>query len=282
MPDHYRILGLQRDASEADIKKAYRTLALKWHPDKNPDNKDLAERKFKEISNAFKLLSNPDDRAHYDRYGDEPDRPQSRGNHHGGGHGGFHEQELTPEDIFNMFFGMPPQRRGGVPRRQHHAQQGGGMEGMQINLMQLMPLLLIITFSLLSSLNLGSESPYSLRQSPDYSLERQTVSSGVRYWVSESFELLHGESEQLRKVEDRVESDNHRRVSRRCQAERGQRQRMMDSAGHYSGEERARMLDQANSFPLDWCEEKDRLDAQSDGMRKTAPVPVATQRLCSG
>ena len=55
MPDHYRILGLQRDASEADIKKAYRTLALKWHPDKNPDNKDLAEKKFKEIGNAFKV-----------------------------------------------------------------------------------------------------------------------------------------------------------------------------------------------------------------------------------
>ena len=71
MPDHYRILGLQRDASEADIKKAYRTLALKWHPDKNPDNKDLAEKKFKEIGNAFKVLSDPNDRAHFDRYGDD-------------------------------------------------------------------------------------------------------------------------------------------------------------------------------------------------------------------
>ena len=62
-------------------------------------------------------------------------------------------------------------------------------------------------------------------------------------------------------VEERVEQDNHRKVSRRCQAERGQRQRMMDQAGHYGGEERARMHEQANSFPLDWCEEKDRLDA---------------------
>ena len=263
MPDHYRILNLQRDASEADIKKAYRTLALKWHPDKNPDNKDMAERKFKEIGNAFRLLSNPDDRAHFDRYGDDADRPQPRRHHqhHGQGHGGMHEQELTPEDIFNMFFGMPPQHRRAAPRRQQHAQQGGGVESMQINLVQLAPLLLLLAFSLLSSLNLGGESPYSLRQSPDYSLERQTVASGVRYWVSESFELLHDESELLRKVEDRVESDNHRKVSRRCQAERGQRQRMMDSAGHYGGAERARMLEQANSFPLDWCEEKDRLDA---------------------
>ena len=121
MPDHYRILGLQRDASEADIKKAYRTLALKWHPDKNPDNKDLAEKKFKEIGNAFKVLSDPNDRAHFDRYGDDADRPAPRRHHgHGQRYGGMHEQELTPEDIFNMFFGMPPAGR-------HAATSGPGM-----------------------------------------------------------------------------------------------------------------------------------------------------------
>ena len=209
MPDHYRILNLQRDASEADIKKAYRTLALKWHPDKNPDNKDLAEKKFKEIGNAFRLLSDPNDRAHFDRYGDDADRPQPRRHHgHGQRHGGMHEQELTPEDIFNMFFGMPPQHRRAAPRRQHAQQQGGGGEAVNINLVQLAPLFLLLAFSLLSSLSFGSDTPYVLRQSPDYSLERQTVASGVRYWVSESFELLHVESEQLRKVEHRVELDN--------------------------------------------------------------------------
>jgi DnaJ family protein B protein 12 len=201
MPDHYRILGLQRDASEADIKKAYRTLALKWHPDKNPDNKDLAEKKFKEIGNAFKVLSDPNDRAHFDRYGDDADRPAPRRHHgHGQRHGGMHEQELTPEDIFNMFFGMPPQHRRAAPRRPHYAQQQGGVEAMNINLGQLAPLFLLLAFSLLSSLSLGGDTPYSLRQSADYSIERQTVASGVRYWVSESFELLHVESEQLRKV----------------------------------------------------------------------------------
>ena len=145
MPDHYRILGLQRDASEADIKKAYRTLALKWHPDKNPDNKDLAEKKFKEIGNAFKVLSDPNDRAHFDRYGDDADRPAPRRHHgHGQRYGGMHEQELTPEDIFNMFFGMPPQHRRAAPRRPHHAQQHGGVEAMNINLIQLAPLFLLL------------------------------------------------------------------------------------------------------------------------------------------
>ena len=87
------------------------------------------------------------------------------------------------------------------------------------------------------------------------------LSSGVRYFVGESFELLHSEVEQLRKVEERVELDNRRAVTKKCQAERGHRQKMVDAADSYQGEERARMLEQANRFPLDWCEEKDRLDA---------------------
>lgn len=66
MVDHYAVLGLQRNATAEDIKKAYRKEALRWHPDKNADKKDLAERKFKDISAAFKVLSDPDERAHYD------------------------------------------------------------------------------------------------------------------------------------------------------------------------------------------------------------------------
>ena len=52
MPDYYRTLGVSRDASDADIKKAYRKEALKWHPDKNPEQKEIAEKRFKDISQA--------------------------------------------------------------------------------------------------------------------------------------------------------------------------------------------------------------------------------------
>ena len=55
--DYYEILGIKRDATENEIKKAYRKLALKWHPDKNQDNKSEAELKFKEISEAYNVLS---------------------------------------------------------------------------------------------------------------------------------------------------------------------------------------------------------------------------------
>lgn len=67
--DYYAILGLSKDANENDIKKAYRTLAMKWHPDKNPNNKEEAERKFKEISEANDVLSDPEKRSKYDQFG---------------------------------------------------------------------------------------------------------------------------------------------------------------------------------------------------------------------
>ena len=86
--DYYAILGVKKDATEAEIRKAYRKLALKWHPDKNPDNKKEAEEKFKKINEAYSVLSDKNKRNQYD---------------HGGIHfdfGGF-----NADDIFKDFFG---------------------------------------------------------------------------------------------------------------------------------------------------------------------------------
>ncbi|XP_026329255.1 dnaJ homolog subfamily B member 6 isoform X2 [Hyposmocoma kahamanoa] len=71
MVDYYRVLGVTRIASEGEIKKAYRKLALKWHPDKNPDNAEEANRRFKEISEAYEVLSDERKRRVYDQYGKE-------------------------------------------------------------------------------------------------------------------------------------------------------------------------------------------------------------------
>ena len=65
----YEVLGVARDASDADIKKAYHKLVMQYHPDRNPGNKD-AEEKFKEVNNAFDILKDPQKRAAYDRFGD--------------------------------------------------------------------------------------------------------------------------------------------------------------------------------------------------------------------
>jgi len=93
--DYYEILGVSRDASPEDIKKAYRKLAVKFHPDKNPGD-HTAEDKFKELGEAYEALSDPDKRAAYDRYGHDA----FTGGMSGGG-GGFHD----PMDMFSQVFG---------------------------------------------------------------------------------------------------------------------------------------------------------------------------------
>ncbi|KAI9104942.1 hypothetical protein DFS34DRAFT_221968 [Phlyctochytrium arcticum] len=69
--DYYAILGVKKDADEDALKKAYRKMALKWHPDRNPDNKEAADKKFKEISEAYEVLSDKQKRTIYDQFGEE-------------------------------------------------------------------------------------------------------------------------------------------------------------------------------------------------------------------
>ncbi|AOY00381.1 molecular chaperone DnaJ [Jeongeupia sp. USM3] len=107
--DFYDVLGVNRDASDDDIKKAYRKLAMKYHPDRNPDSKD-AEEKFKEAKEAYEILSEPQKRAAYDQYGHAGVDPQAgMGGGFGGGAGGFAD---AFSDIFGDIFGGG-QRGGG-------------------------------------------------------------------------------------------------------------------------------------------------------------------------
>ncbi len=77
--DYYKILGVERNATEEEIKKAYRRLARKYHPDTTREDKAVAEEKFKEINEAYEVLSDPEKRAHYDRFGSEWSRWQQSG-----------------------------------------------------------------------------------------------------------------------------------------------------------------------------------------------------------
>ena len=121
--DYYEVLGIQKGASEDEIKKAYRKMAMKYHPDKNPGDKE-AEEKFKEANEAYAVLSDPDKKSKYDRFGHagvDPNAGFGGGGAGFGGFGGF-------EDIFDMFgggfggFGGRGARRNG-PRKGNDLQK---------------------------------------------------------------------------------------------------------------------------------------------------------------
>lgn len=93
--DYYARLGVERSASQDEIKKAYRKLAMKYHPDRNKGNKE-AEEKFKEISQAYSVLSDEKQKATYDQFGEE--------GLNGAGFDPMHG--MSPEDLFANIFGM--------------------------------------------------------------------------------------------------------------------------------------------------------------------------------
>ena len=98
--DYYEVLGVTKTASEDELKKAYRKLARKYHPDVNRDNPKEAEEKFKEVNEAYEILSNAERRAQYDQFGHAAfDAANGGGGFGGAGAGGF-------SDIFDMFFGQ--------------------------------------------------------------------------------------------------------------------------------------------------------------------------------
>ncbi|CAB3369914.1 Hypothetical predicted protein [Cloeon dipterum] len=113
MVDYYRVLELQRTASTAEIKKAYKRLALKWHPDKNQNNIEEATKKFKEISEAYEVLVDDKKRRVYDQYGKEGLNNGSatrRNRFEDDFNFGYpHFSFRDPEEVFREFFG------GGIP-----------------------------------------------------------------------------------------------------------------------------------------------------------------------
>ena len=179
---HYRVLGVSENASENELKKAYRKLALKLHPDKN--SAPHADEAFKAVGLAYATLSDEQKRTIYDRYGDED--PDNRGGGMRPGGGGFgHGQEVSPEEIFNMFFGggMPGGMRGGgfragpgvhfyssgfgggFPQQAFRQQRRRGQQQQQdeenrspiANLIQLIPFLFILLMSFYNMTDTGGE-----------------------------------------------------------------------------------------------------------------------------
>ncbi|KAH6801986.1 DNAJ heat shock family protein [Perilla frutescens var. frutescens] len=128
--DYYNILKVSRNAAEEDLKKSYKRLAMKWHPDKNAVNTKEAEAKFKQISEAYDVLSDPQKRQIYDLYGEEglksglyaPPSSKDRDSGYGGGAKGFKFSPRDAEDIFEEFFS-------GLDGGNGRSSGGGGGDG---------------------------------------------------------------------------------------------------------------------------------------------------------
>jgi DnaJ-class molecular chaperone with C-terminal Zn finger domain len=120
--DYYEVLGVNKNATNEELKKAYRQLALKYHPDRNPDDKN-AEEKFKEAAEAYEILSNPDKRARYDRYG-----------HAGINGNGFSGGGMSMDDIFSQFGDLFSDLGFGGFGGFSSSRSGGGMKTQGSNL----------------------------------------------------------------------------------------------------------------------------------------------------
>lgn len=127
--DYYEVLGVNKNATDDELKKAYRQVAKKYHPDLNPGDKE-AEAKFKEANEAYAVLSDADKRRKYDQFG----HAGVDGNGFGGGAGGFYGADMDFSDIFSSIFGGG---FGGSSRRRSGPQKGADLRyGMSISFME--------------------------------------------------------------------------------------------------------------------------------------------------
>ncbi|XP_004561287.1 dnaJ homolog subfamily B member 12b [Maylandia zebra] len=230
--DFYEILGVSKDASEDELKRSYRKLALKFHPDKN--SAPGATEAFKAIGSAYAVLSNVNKRRQYDQC-EEGRRHPSR---HGPDNGNF-EPDISPEELFNMFFG------GGYPSSHAHIYNNGRMryqrrerrerqqDGGLALFVQVMPILILVIVSALSQIMVNSPS-YSLsfRPSAGYSQKRLTENLKVPYYVGEQFSKEFT-GVNLKNLERTVEDDYISNLRNNCWKEKQQKEGMLYRARYF-------------------------------------------------
>lgn len=222
--DYYEILGLEKSCSVEDVRKAYRKLSLKVHPDKN--QAPGAEEAFKLVSKAFQCLSDEENRRRYDVAGsDEPVYERHVNRRHGQGFNGFYGEEIDPEEIFRNFFygGMNP----GVATRFGSFSFGPGVgvrvggnnapNGIGRTLLQLLPILLILLLNFLPS----NDPVYMLSRQYPYE-HRFTTGKDVNFYMkSPRYELEYPpNSVERAKLEQQVERDYVSILSHNCRMER--------------------------------------------------------------
>ncbi|KAJ8405439.1 hypothetical protein AAFF_G00319120 [Aldrovandia affinis] len=278
--DFYEILGVAKDASDEDLKKAYRKLALRFHPDKNcaPGATDA----FKAIGKAYAILSNTEKRQQYDQFGDEmpaesPSHPA--GPSHPGYHRNFYrdfEADISAEELFNIFFGgrfpagnvhVYSNRRAAYaqfyqPRpqrtdtRPEEEAENNHSQNTFTAFLQLVPVLVLILTSVVTQL-MHTNPPYSLFYKPSQGLvvSRETQHLGVPYYVDKGFQREY-KGVALRELEKSVESDYIDHLQSSCWKEKKQKTDLAHLARLYRDD---RLKQKADSMKLDNCERLNRV-----------------------
>ncbi|KAK9456436.1 DnaJ domain-containing protein [Dipodascopsis uninucleata] len=271
--EYYAILDIEKSASDAEIKRAYRKLALLMHPDKN--GAPGADEAFKMVSKAFQILSDIEKKTVYDSTGVDPD---SRGNGMPSGFSrrstastgfsGMYGDDISPDELFNMFFGggggqafqasfggfggpgVRIHSFGGNPfssfaqagrmPRQPPGQQPSNNDFLSLrSLIQLFPLILLFIFPLLSSLFDSSSSSgdnfwrqqtkFEFTPSPPYTAERFTPRYHVPYYLNpKDIDTLN--NHKLVQLDHRVETSYIRGLQNKCDIEYDRRQRKLDES----------------------------------------------------
>lgn len=274
---HYEVLGISKKATADEIKKAYRKLALKYHPDKN--SAPSAEAAFKAVSTAFDCLSDPSKRETYDQYGHESTEQmnQTHGHAHGGFPGAFRGQgfhEVSPEDIFNIFF----QGAAGPGFRAHFGRAGGGggfrnqrpstadendenrpQKSIFQQLFQFLPIILMVLMSFSSFSSNNVQPVFSLHPQGAYQLRKTTqarfgVSPGVEYYVNSQFDSLYQFSDKMYRIEKEVENEYRQHLAHLCGQQKQIRNNKMYQANFGSKEARKK----AEETPTPACSEWQR------------------------
>jgi len=260
--DYYEILGLQKNADDDGVKKAYRKLALKLHPDKN--KAPGSEEAFKKVSKAVQCIQDSEKRQQYDRYGDEESVPQ----HH------RHRQQqdfMTPEDLFAAFFG------GGTVHTHHHGQRGQQQQQQQqdgdgaqrANLFQMLPVLFLVFLTLASNFaSRDNGSVFSFQASGHYTHERYSNSLNVNYFVTKDFGQKYQEgTKQMADFERQVEIYYVRQLHSDCDyQEKVMYKKVMIAKRRGSQDE----LSKARNHPRPACKEIEKVKKRHPTIYRSA------------
>ncbi|CAJ0572655.1 unnamed protein product, partial [Mesorhabditis spiculigera] len=273
--DFYEILQVDKNASEDDIKRAYKKLALQLHPDKcrAPHSTEA----FSALGSAYDVLSNEEKRHRYDMYGNEEAAPARQRQHHHHRHGdgyfqydyshGF-QSDFTPEEIFNMFFGgvFPDEvvrrqrnqqfRRHFRPRPEEEEEEGVEAENGGGRYMLIIILVAIFMSYITPFLNSLSAPPFSLRQNSDYPIRRDTANLRVPYFVQRDF--MEHYSTEIRKIDKKVEEDYTYQLRVECYKEQQQKENMIYRARLFGD---AELLKRGQQYNMPSCRKLEELYA---------------------